>query len=158
MVELPILVTWMDGNEDVLKVQTYLEDAEVPFLCGKQTLESWNFNIYGPDKTLKIHPRSDGDHGKKFLKMIDTAGGHYGIVLEVGDKKKGNPFGGEDLCAFKAVKKVHEVNRHKGKDQLVQAYRTAGWMGPELTSLIERVVNNCKVCQKLKTSMARPQV
>ena len=87
----------MDGNEDVLKVQTYLVDAEVPFLCGKQTLESWNFNIYGPDKTLEIHPRSDGDHGKKFLKMIDTAGGHYGIVLEAGDKKIGNPFDDEDL-------------------------------------------------------------
>merc|ERR1712082_581632 len=115
MVELPILVTRMDGYEDVLKVQTYLVDAEVPFLCGKQTLESWNFNIYGPDKTLEIHPRIDGDHGKKFLKMIDTAGGHYGIVLE-------------------AVKKVHEINRHKGKDQLVQAYRTPGWIGPELTS------------------------
>ena len=40
LVELPILVTRMDGKEDVLKVQTYLVDAEVPFLCGKQTLES----------------------------------------------------------------------------------------------------------------------
>ena len=63
-----------------------------------------------------------------------------------------------ELCSYKAVKKVHEVNRHKGKDQLVQAYRTAGWMGPELTSLIERVVNDCRVCQKLKTSIAIPRV
>ena len=35
MVELPILVTRTDGREDVLKVQTYIVDAEVPFLCGK---------------------------------------------------------------------------------------------------------------------------
>ena len=63
-----------------------------------------------------------------------------------------------ELCSFKAVKKVHEVNRHKGRDQLVQAYRTAGWMSPELTTLIERVVNDCKVCQKFKTSIARPFV
>ena len=55
LVELPILATRMDGKEDVLKVQTYLVDAEVPFLCGKQTLESWNFNIYGPEKMLEIH-------------------------------------------------------------------------------------------------------
>ena len=40
LVELPILVTRLDGKEDVLTVQTYLVDAEVPFLCGKQTLES----------------------------------------------------------------------------------------------------------------------
>ena len=32
-IELPILVTRMDGREDVLKVQTYLVDAEVLFLC-----------------------------------------------------------------------------------------------------------------------------
>ena len=42
MVELLILVTRMDGKEDVLIVQTYLVDAEVPFLCSKQTLETWN--------------------------------------------------------------------------------------------------------------------
>ena len=30
--------------------------------------------------------------------------------------------------------------------------------GPELTSLIKRVVNDCKVCQKFKTSIARPRV
>ena len=38
-VDLPILVTRMDGREDVLTVQTYLVDAEVPFLCGKKTLK-----------------------------------------------------------------------------------------------------------------------
>ena len=38
LVELPILISRMDGKEDVLVVQTYLVDAEVPFLYGKQTL------------------------------------------------------------------------------------------------------------------------
>ena len=41
LVELPILISRMDGKEDVLTIQTYLVDAEVPFLCGKQTLETW---------------------------------------------------------------------------------------------------------------------
>ena len=45
LIELPVLVTWLDGREDVLVIQTYLVDVEVPFLCGKQTLESWNFKI-----------------------------------------------------------------------------------------------------------------
>ena len=39
LIELPILVTRMDGKEDMLIVQTYLVDAEVPFLCWKQTLD-----------------------------------------------------------------------------------------------------------------------
>ena len=135
LIELPILVTRMDGREDVLKVQTYLVDAEVPFLCGKQTLESWNFNIYSPEKILEIHMKIGEDQGKKFLKMEDTTGGHYGIVLETRKNKEGDlPLEEEDLgilfmedkkgdlCSFRAVKKVQKVNRHKSKEQILQAY------------------------------------
>ena len=35
LVELPVLITMLDRREDVLIIQTYLVDAEVPFLCGK---------------------------------------------------------------------------------------------------------------------------
>ena len=37
-------------------------------------------------------------------------------------------------------------------------YRNAGWMSPELTSIVDRVVNDCKVCQKFQKSVARPRV
>ena len=63
-----------------------------------------------------------------------------------------------DLCSFKAVRKVHEVNRHKGKEQLLSAYRNAGWMSPGLPNIIDLVVNECKVCQKFQKSVARPRV
>ena len=36
MVELPVIVKRMDGKEDVLKIITYLVDADFPFLCGKR--------------------------------------------------------------------------------------------------------------------------
>ena len=39
LVELPILVTRLEGREDILTIQTYLVDAEIPFLCGKRTVE-----------------------------------------------------------------------------------------------------------------------
>ena len=76
---------------------------------------------------------------EKLLKMEETAGGHYGIVLETRKKKNTNLFLIEedsgilfmedkegDLCSFKAVRKVHEVNRYKGKEQLLSAHRYAG--------------------------------
>ena len=114
--------------------------------------------------------KNSDDQGKKFLKMEDTAGGHYGIVLETRKEKGDSPFEDEDLgilfmedkkgelCSFKAVKRVYKVIRHKGKDQLMQAYRNAGWMSPEMMNIIERVVNDCKVCQKFQKSIARPRV
>ena len=79
--------------------------------------------------------------------MIDTQGGHYGIVLEIQKKHNvlyledalGDKLGvlfledkEEELCSVKAVRKVYEVNCHKHKDQLIAAYRNAGWMSPEL--------------------------
>ena len=82
LVELPILIIRLEGKEDVLTVQTYLIDAEVPFLCGKQTLESWNIKIDGKDKILEIQVKIGQDNGKKLIRMIDTAGGHNGIILE----------------------------------------------------------------------------
>ena len=45
LIELPILISRLDRKKDISVVQTYLVDAEVPFLCGKQTLEAWNFKI-----------------------------------------------------------------------------------------------------------------
>ena len=42
----------------------------------------------------------------------------------------------EELCSFKAVRKVHEVNRHEQKDQFIAAYRNVGWMSPELCNVI----------------------
>ena len=133
----------MDDKEDILTIQTYLVDAEVPFLCGKKTLEDWHFQINGRDKTLEISSLTDGTRIQ--LQLIDTQGGHYGIVLETQKKNNvlyledalGDEMGvlfledkEEELCSFKAVRKVHEVNRHKQKDQLIAAYRNAGWISP----------------------------
>ena len=80
LVEFPILITRLDGWEDVLTIQTYLVDAEIPFLCGKRTLEDWSFQINGRDKILDINPKTDWSRMQ--VKMIDTKGGHYSILLE----------------------------------------------------------------------------
>ena len=63
----------------------------------------------------------------------------------------------EALVTFKEIKKVHEVNRDKGKEQLLSAYRKAGWMSPELSSIIDQVVNNCKICQKVSKVCSKAQ-
>ena len=90
---------------------------------GKQTLETWNFKIDGQVKILEIQLKSGQDNGRKLIKMEETTRGHYGIVLETRKKKNSNLFLVEDdsgnlfmedkegdLCSFRAVRKVHEVN------------------------------------------------
>ena len=99
----------------------------------------------GRDKILEITSLTDGSRVQ--IEMIDTQGGHYGIVLETQRKQNvlyiEDALGDElrilfledqeqELCSFQAVWQVHEINRHKQKDQLIAAYRNAGWMLPEL--------------------------
>ena len=88
--------------------------------------------------------------------MIDTAGGYYGIILETKQKKKSLDMmfveddsgilfledAKDDLCSFKAIRKVHEVICHKGKDQVIAAYRNAGWMSLDLVNMINCIVND----------------
>ena len=39
MVEIPVIVQRSDGKGDMLRIQAYLVDPDIPFLSGKRTLE-----------------------------------------------------------------------------------------------------------------------
>ena len=64
----------------------------------------------------------------------------------------------KDLANFQAIKKLHEVNNHKGVNQLVSAYSKAGWMSPEVSKEIRIVVHGSRVCQKIVKLMSRPKI
>ena len=115
---------------------------------------------------MDIQTKTDDDCYKKLIRMVDTVGGHYSIILETKKKKKSSDImfveddtgilfledAKDNLCSFKAIRKVHEVNCHKGKEQLISAYRNAGWMSPDLVNMI-----NC-VGQRLSCMPEVPEV
>ena len=53
IVEIPVIVQRNDGRDNVLKVQAYLVDADIPFLCGKRTMELWQSKIDTKRKILE---------------------------------------------------------------------------------------------------------
>merc|ERR1711942_514947 len=83
MVELPMIVKRMDGKDDVLKVFAYLVDADVPFLCGKRTLENWSSKVDTINKILET--KIDGEY--KNFRIVETGSNHYGIEIENKDKE-----------------------------------------------------------------------
>ena len=89
MVELPVIVRRLDGKEDVLKVFTYLVDADVPFLCGKREMvERWKSKIDTKNKVLETEIE-----GKRqdFL-IVVTGGNHVVIEIEKRDLKEEEIF------------------------------------------------------------------
>ena len=85
---------------------------------------------------------------KNILYLEDPLGDKLGVLF-LEDRE-------EELCSFKAVRRVHEVNCHKQKDHMIAAYNNTGWMSPKLRNIIHQVVDDCKVCQKFSKSVARP--
>ena len=77
MVELPMVVSAMDGREEVLKLHAYIVDAEIPFLCGKRTLEGWNAKVDTQNEILE----TELEGRKRNFKMMTTESNHYGIEI-----------------------------------------------------------------------------
>merc|ERR1712240_832276 len=158
MVELPGIVRRMDGKEDVLRVFTYLVDADVPFLCGKRKMvEKGNSKI--DTKNMVLETEIDGV--RKDFKLIETAVNHVSIEIERKSVTEEEIFyakEGERLDTIKAIRKVHEVTNHKSAEQLIISFGNAGIIGPETVKTIRQVVKDCKYCQKFGRSMVRPKV
>ncbi len=60
----------------------------------------------------------------------------------------------KDRTGFHAIKKLHEVNNYKVVDQLISAYRKAGWMSPEVSKIM-KVLYGCRVSQKFVKLVSR---
>ena len=79
--------------------------------------------------------------------MVETANGFYSIVLATKGKDSLDVLYLKDeqkkSASYKAVKKVHEINNHNRKEQIIATYRNAGWLNSDLVNTINRVDNDC---------------
>ena len=95
-----------DGRNYVLTIQTYLVDADVPFLFRRRTLELCVSRLDTRRRILKMKT----DRAKKEFKMVTIGGNHYGLVLETKGRTEVDIIYLEDqekdLTSFKAVRKV----------------------------------------------------
>ena len=58
----------------------------------------------------------------------------------------------------KSIEKWHRVLNHKGVKNMELALRNAGRLDPQLSKLINKVVEECSVCQKNSRSQSKPSV
>ena len=161
VIEIPIYVIDKDGRKDLLVVKTYVLNADSPFLCGNNTLYSWQAKIDIKNNVLEtVLNGKQRDYG-----MIKTAGGHNALILELKEKDEEiihyleRASDEEDIITnFKGIKKVHEVTNHKSANNLIHAYRNANLITPAVVKTIKDVVRRCKICEKMKRSMSKPKI
>lgn len=96
----------------MLKVFTYLVEADVPFFYEKRTIQKWNSKTETKNKVLETE--MDGE--KMTFRMINDGGNNFGIELKNAKNReeilytKGKE---EKLNTFKAIRKVHEVTNQQ---------------------------------------------
>ena len=78
-----MIVQRSDGRDNYLRIQAYQVDADIPFLCGKRTLELLQLKVDTKKRILEME--IDGKH--RDFKMMITIGSHYGIILETKGRK-----------------------------------------------------------------------
>ena len=93
--------------------------------------------------------------------MTNIVSNIYGIILEMKCTSE-SMFFFEDqeknLTIYEDVKKVHKVNNHKKQHQLMISNKYGGWLTPDISKLINRVVKDCRICQKFKKLIIKPKV
>merc|ERR1712112_767749 len=81
-VELPVPVQDVNGKSTNIKVQTYIVEADVPFLCGKSELQNeWKSKINTENNIWEV--KMNGQI--KEFRMIGTTGNH--VALKIGKEE-----------------------------------------------------------------------
>merc|ERR1711955_178812 len=110
-VELPVTVQDVNGKEDTLKVQTYIVEADVPFLCGKSELQDeWKSKINTENNILEV--KMNGQ--RKEFRMIGTTGNH--VALKIGKEELiDDKYNESDKCSDQHENKNDAENHKEGK-------------------------------------------
>ena len=56
------------------------------------------------------------------------------------------------------IKKIYKTLNHKGKEQLIYAYRNAGKLDEGIRKRINEIVDKCEICKKNSKSKPKPAV
>merc|ERR1712002_1348670 len=114
-VELPVKVRDMDSKEETLKVQTYIVEADLPFLCRKSELQdNWKSKINTERNILEV--KINGQ--RKEFRMIGTAGNHVALKMgkeELTDDKHNESNKGSDKHENKNDTENHIEGKHEKK-------------------------------------------
>ena len=166
-VKLPIKESINQAKDSFFAtIETYIVKGDVPFLLGDNTMQNWQSKIDVANRVLELH-KYKSDKGLPILLDAPLKGSHMIIGLQALKEKSLNESVklneehvnlGEILTDFKNVRKMHEKLNHKSKANLAHAYANADLLTKELKETIQKVVDQCKVCQEYRKSMPRPAV
>ena len=133
-------------------------DTEIPLLISKKKLKEWGGRIDFQENTLYLRKSGETIH------MEETSTGHLVINLSK-DLKKDKDEAVKELFLMKknreynmkSLKKLHRVFGHPTEDKLKKLMDDAGIEDPNISRILKRIQECCRICQKYRKKQSRPK-
>lgn len=152
-------------GENSVMIDLEVIESDIPLLLSKPAMKRAKMKIDLEDDSAIIL-------GKK-VALDTTSAGHYVIpLLTRNDKRELNDdqvFEVEEVLAIdllnssseekkKALEKLHKQFGHRPKDSFVSLLKSAETWSPEMSHLVDEIIDNCEGCIKRKRNPDRPVV
>ena len=136
-----------DGEYMRRKVTAYIIDAERVNLLGKESIKELDIMIDVPGERIVFKEK------EKKVETKESNGGHIVVNLELVGKWEDSEAiylveKEDDVKSERVIKKIHKTLNHKGKEQLIYAYRNAGKLDEGIRKRINEIVDKCEICKK----------
>ena len=146
--KIPIMSEDENGKDIKMIVNAFEVKADVPLLCGKNTLYEWGAQTN--------HRKNVVENKIVSFNLVQTRSGHDALgLIPVKEESLENTVSyiteqvrAEDesnIFDYKKVKKIHESTNHKMEANMLYAYRNAGVLTDEGRKVIKKVVANCRI-------------
>ena len=171
------------GNQGVLKskakyilpatlgmTQTMIEveiiDSDIPLLLSKAAMKKAGMTIYLSEDAAEVYNQK--------ISLSTTSAGHYVIpllpsadeVASVDPEEDKNPeevlvtilSDMDDESKIKALEKLHKQFGHRPKESFVNLLKSANSWTPQMSEMIDKIIDGCEGCIKRKRNPDRPAV
>ena len=152
------------GNNSVM-IEVDIIDSDIPLLLSKEAMKKAKMKIDLEDDTaivlgqrITLNTTSAGHYVIPLLTKTDGINICEDQVFHLEDLLSVDLIGAQTSEQSKALDKLHKQFGHRPKASFINLLKSAGVWKPEMSQLIDKIIDNCEGCIKRKRNPDRPAV
>ena len=151
------------GSKNIM-IEVEIISSDIPMLLSKSAMKKAGMIIYLSEDAVQVFNEK--------MTLNTTSAGHYVIPLipkaeEIVNIEEGcsaneifvtDLMNADDDAKLNALEKLHKQFGHRPKDSFIKLLKSANSWSPDMSSMIDKIINGCEGCIKRKRNPDRPAV
>lgn len=151
------------ANRSVM-IEVEIINSDIPLLLSKSAMKKAGMTIYLSEDAVQVFDQK--------MPLSTTSAGHYVIplipqaeeVVNIADGCEAEEVLATDLLTAddpskaKALEKLHRQFGHRPKESFVKLLKSADTWTPDMSEMIDKIIDGCEGCIKRKRNPDRPAV